>query len=40
MKIRMLAGGIFALIGQKLFGFFGMVGGLFAGFRLGSAFKH
>jgi len=40
MKIRLFAGGILAAIGSKLFGFFGMVGGLFAGFKIGSALKH
>lgn len=40
MKIRLLTGGILAAIGSRLFGFFGMIGGLFAGFKVGSALKH
>lgn len=39
MQIRLFAGGIFAFIGNKFFGIFGLIGGLFAGFKTGSVLK-
>lgn len=39
MKIRLFASSIFGLIGSKLFGIFGLIGGLFAGFKTGSVLK-
>lgn len=39
MKVRLFASTFFAAIGHKLFGFFGMIGGLFAGYKTGSVLK-
>lgn len=39
-KIRLITGGILSFIGNKIFGVFGAIGGLFLGFKTGSLFKH